>query len=127
MINLDKEMASLIVGGSNLGEVISSNPNSSFPAMDTNYRELTWTFKFKREYLNFAAFLAYEINDIKSFLNDREQQVTYDGQNIDDMVILSIKRVGQPKVTNGITNLDGTPNNNTIIAEYELVATKEDA
>lgn len=109
-------MAQLSIGGTNYGQVIESDYDASYPCMDTKYKELTWTFKIDKEFDNFNAMIDFENNDIEALFNGREHNVSYGGQTVNDMLILSFKRNGAPP--------GRYP---TFVAEYTVVFSKEDA
>jgi len=109
-------MAALYVSGALWGNVLSSEHNPEFPCMDTNYRELTWTFSFVKSFSSFNAMLTYEKTTIPTYFSSREKTVTYGAATEDNCVLqkLARKNILSP------LNQDGL-----CYAEYDAVFTKE--
>ena len=109
-------MANLIVDSANWGGVERSDPQPSFPCMDSNYREFTWTFEVLKQFADFETMIGFEQDTIPTYFSDREKNVTYAGESENNCLLQSFRR--KELLSPGTGNSDTT-------ALYEIVFTKE--
>lgn len=103
-------MANLLVSSQNWGGVFNSESNPQFPCMDTNYRELTWTFHVLKQFATFQDLIDFEQDMIPTYFSTRQKTVVYASETEENCYLQSFKRKEL------ITPTD---------AVYEIIFTKE--
>lgn len=105
--------------GVNFGGVLSHNPKSNYPCIDSSYQELTWDFEFYKEHASISAMNTFEKTTIPGLFSsgDRTGSLNYAGFSHNDVFLQSVERVGNPDI-----DIEGK-----FYAKYRAVFTKEDA
>lgn len=111
-------MAKVYMNGVSLGDVLTSDKQQEYPCMDTNYREMTWTFVTLKQFSDFEAMIAYEKNTIPTYFSDREKDVSYATDIENDCILQTAKRKS--------ILTPGADPDLPCYAEFEYVFTKED-